>query len=148
MEEKPKRKRRRPMKRSSRKVEHVSVASPVLDDDKYGVATHKEPTFPSEPDPVFDIATLGTRTVTNMVEKAIVVGKTDMGKNIITMKMGPVTVTKIQPILNLEEALSLGKRDWQPFPPKEGHWFCHVEQKGQRRRFLIPEEVYQKVKDG
>lgn len=130
-----------------RKVEHPAVGSPVLDDDKYGVVKHNEPTFPPDPVPVFDIATLGTRIETRWVEKPVVVGKTDLGKDVITMKSLPVTVTKVQPILNLEEALSLGKRDWQPFPPKDGHWFCHVEQKGQRRRFLIPEYVYEKVKD-
>lgn len=101
------------------------------------------PTFPAD----FDITTLGTRTETRWVEKPVVVGKTDLGTDVITMKTLPVAVTKVQPILNLEEALSLGKRDWQPFPPKDGHWFCRVEQKGQRRRFLIPENVYEKVKD-
>lgn len=131
-----------------RKVDHV-VASPILDGNKYGVKVHNDsgPTFPPGKPLDFDIATLGTRIVTNMVEKPVVVGQTDLGSDIITMKMRPVTVTKLQPILNLEETLSLGKRDWQPFPPKEGHWFCHVEQKGQHRRFLIPEEIYQKVKD-
>jgi len=101
----------------------------------------------SIPFPSFDIHTLGTRTTTSLVETAVVVGKTDFGKDIITMQMKPVATTKIQPILNLEEAMSLGKRDWQPFPPKEGHWYCIVESGGQRRRFLIPEEIHQKVKD-
>lgn len=158
MEEEPRRKQGRPAKRGRlRKVEE-------LDDNKYGVTTHNDhgPTFPPDlkvtnishkdvrPNPLqldFDVTTLGTRTETHMVEKAVVVGRTDLGKDIITMKMLPETVTKLQPILNLEEALSLGRRDWKPFPPKQGHWFCHVEQKGQRRRFLIPEDVYQKVKD-
>jgi hypothetical protein len=115
--------------------------SPRLEPD-IALTTYK-PTFSSD----FDITTLGTRTETRMVEKAVVVGKTDLGKDVITIKMRPETVTKIQSILNLEEALSLGKRDWQPFPPYDGHWFCRVEQKDQHRRFLIRKDVYEKVKD-
>lgn len=153
-----KRKRRRPMKRSSRKVEKpdnnndtrtltdydaTGNNTPTFDAAPGVSDTYVGPTFPAD----FDIATLGTRTETRMVEKAIVVGRTDMGKDVITMKMKPVNITKLQPILNLEEALSLGKQDWQPFPPKEGYWFCRVEQKGQCRRFLIPQDVWVKAID-
>jgi len=92
-----------------------------------------------------DYARLGERTITKMVETNVVVGKTDMGKNIITTKMVPKTETLIQPILTFEEAKLLGTVEWFPYPPKEGYWATTVSFGDKKRRFLISDETHWKV---
>lgn len=85
-----------------------------------------------------DTSTLGVRTAEFVTVEPVQVGQAGMSR-LVEIRQSSRIEQVTQPVLTLEEAKTLGQREWKPRP--DGTFTCIVD----GRRFIVTKEVKEQL---